>query len=86
MVEVFEDGVDEFSGALELVFDELQVASWCGGVAVDVVLADEDEGVGEDIDGDGETGPDLNSSCSRDWWEVWKMDMADIVAGQQIGR
>ncbi len=46
--------MDEVLGTLDLLLDDLEVAGGVGAVAVDGVLVDEDEGVGEDVEGDGQ--------------------------------
>jgi len=50
--------LDELLGAVDLVENGLQVERGLGGIAagdaVDAVLADEDEGVGEHVERDGE--------------------------------
>ncbi len=46
--------MDEVLGTLDLLLDDREVAGGVGAVAVDGVLVDEDEGVGEDVEGDGQ--------------------------------
>lgn len=55
--EAGEDGGEEFLGLLDGSGDEFDVAGGAaaGGAAIDAMLAGEDEGVGEEIEGDGET-------------------------------
>ena len=54
----FHYGLDEFLGVGQFLGDEADVQGGLGGialgVAIDGVLADEDEGVGEAVEGDGE--------------------------------
>jgi hypothetical protein len=51
-------GLDEVLGAVDLVEDGLEIKRGLGGIAVgdaiDAVLADEDDGVGEHVERDGE--------------------------------
>lgn len=50
--------MDEVFGALEVDLGEFEVVGGLVVVAVDDVLADEDEGIGEDVEGDGERAAD----------------------------
>ena len=58
LAEFLHDGLDEFLGMGEFLSDHAEVHGGNGGIAlagaVDAVLADEDEGVGDAVEGDGE--------------------------------
>ena len=58
LAELLHDGLDEGFGAFHAAEDGLEVERGLAGVArggaVDAVLADEDERVGEQVEGDGE--------------------------------
>lgn len=58
LAEFFHGGGYQFLGVVDALHDGLEVEGGFGGVAgggaVNAVLADEGEGVGEDVEGDGE--------------------------------
>ena len=58
LAEFFHYGLDEFLGVSELLGDHAEVHGGEGGVAlagaIDTVLADEDQGIGDAVEGDGQ--------------------------------
>lgn len=88
LAEFFHDGLDEGFGAFHAAEDGLEVeggfAGVAGGGAVDAMLADEDERVGKQVEGDGEAAA-LGAHHELVLFELGAFLVKDVHGFQRIG-